>query len=149
MLSFDDQVSLLERTLADVLPESREWVRHVDQGIWRVEIVSPTQIDGRKLIVELRGAELAIGFYVGPVGVGSAPYELNADISEGREAETIHDIAEFVADLLNERLVLVVRRGFWRGGREFLESSKLTPSRRRGLKWIASWCGTYDWAVPR
>ena len=149
MVSFDDQVTLLERALADKIPESRAWVRNVSNDAWYVELQSPAVPDGRKLTIELTGGDFHVGLYVGPTGVGLAPYELNAGIPAGREAEAINEMVDFVADFLAERLVVAMRSGFWQGGRVFLEPGELTPARQRELIWIASWRGTYDWAIPR
>lgn len=67
---------------------------------------------------------------------------------EEEEAEALEDTARFVADLVEERLVLAYRRGWLTGGSEFIEPTELTPERRRRLEWVASWRGTYDWKVP-
>lgn len=147
MRTFSENVALLEQALAEVVPDSPAWVRNRDGENWWVEIASPVAPRTRKLEIAVTAYEINIGFYVGPAGVGGAPYELNADILEGQEVEALNEAAQFVADLLNERLVLAVRRGI-RGGREFIAPSELTPSRRRSLEWVASWRSTYDWAVP-
>jgi hypothetical protein len=148
MSEFAEQLSMLERGLTDAIPESRDWERHTDAERWWVEVRPAASIDDRKLTIDLRDGEINVGFYVGRVGAGGAPYEANADIPAGREAEMIAGMIRFVADILNERLVLAMERS-WRGGHVFLEPGELTPSRRRGLEWIASWRETYDWAVPR
>jgi hypothetical protein len=145
--SFSENVSLLERALAETIPDSPGWVRNIDGENWWIEIASPVEPQARKLEISLTGYELNIGFFVGRAGVDGAPYELNAGIPEGEELEALTAAAQFVADLLSERLVLVMRRGF-KGGREFLAPRELTPSRRGRLEWIVSWRGTYDWAVP-
>ncbi len=146
MSGFAEQLSMLERALADAIPESRDWVRHTDAENWSVEVSSPHTRDDRKLTIDLWEREIEVRFYVGRSGVGGAPYEANADVPAGKEAETIAGMVSFVADILNERLVLAMERSV-RGGRVFLEPGELTPSRRNGLKWIASWRGTYDWAL--
>jgi len=63
------------------------------------------------------------------------------------DSDTLAEWATFVDDLLNERVVLAMRRG-WLGGREFLPVEELTPARREKFLWIASWRGTYDYAIP-
>lgn len=148
-LNADELVSLFERALTQALPESRGWERDRSRYGWSVETPSPTAPDGRKLVVEIDGHEITVYFFVGRTGVGYGPYEANNTLPEEGEAEDLEEWARFVADLVEERLVLVSRRGWFSGGTDFVEPTELTPELRRRLEWIASWRGAYDWRVPR
>lgn len=148
-LSTRDLVSYFERALTEALPESRDWQRSWSRYGWVIETSSPTAPNDRKLAVEIDGREVTVYFYVGPTGVGRGPYEANGTLPEEGEAEGLEEWARFVADLVEERAVLVSRRDWLRGGSYFVEPAELTPELRRRLEWIASWRGTYDWRVPR
>ncbi|HET7549766.1 MAG TPA: hypothetical protein VFK04_00655 [Gemmatimonadaceae bacterium] len=132
-----------------VLPESRDWEREWSRYGWSVETFSSTAPDGRKLAVGIGGHEITVYFFVGPTGTGRGPYEANGTVPEGDETGFLEEGARFVADLVEERLVLVSRQGWLRGGTDFIEPAELTPELRRRLEWIASWRGTYDWRAPR
>ena len=149
MLSPAQHASLLERALIDAIPESHAWQRYDAQGEWCVEKAS-SLADGRKLQIAVRrDGDVEVRIYVGPVGVGRAPYEAHFPVPEGEEPQVLAEVARFVADWYAERLVLVYRRGWLRAGRDFVSASDLTPNRRRRLRWTASWRGTNDWAIPR
>jgi hypothetical protein len=148
-------VSIFERALSAALPESRNWERgwthRPDGASWWVETSSPAAPDGRKLGIYISAAgDVTVSFFVGPTGVGRGPYEGQLALPEGeeKEVEALEDTARFVAELVEERLVLAYRRGWVTGGREFIAPTALTPERRRSLEWVASWRGTYDWNVP-
>ena len=148
-LSTHELVSLFERALAQALPESRAWKRDWSRYGWSIETSSTTAPDGRNLAVAIDGHELTVYFYVGPTGVGRGPYEANDTVPDEGKAEVLEEWARFVADLVEERLVLVYRRGWLKGGRDFIEPTELTPELRQRLEWVASWRGTYDWRIPR
>jgi hypothetical protein len=137
-------VSNFERALFEALPDSRNWERgwmHLPDGeSWWVETPSQATPDGRKLGIHISAAgDVTVSFFVGPTGVGRGPYEGQLALPEGEEeeAEAIEDTARFVADLVQEGLVLAYRRGWLTGGSEFIELTELTPERRRCLKWVA------------
>jgi hypothetical protein len=149
------RVSIFERALSEAIPESRNWepvwAHQPDGESWWVETSYRAAPDGRKLGIYISAAgDVTVSFFVGPTGVGRGPYEGQLALPEGEEeeADALEDTARFVADLVEERLVLVHRRGWLTAGSEFIEPAELTPERRRRLEWVASWCGTYDWKVP-
>lgn len=136
--------------MVDAIPVSQAWKRHSAHGEWWIEAASENQPpDGRKLEIAVRrDGDVEVRIYVGPLGVGQAPYEAYFPVPAGEEPQVMAEVVRFVADWLAERIVLIYRRGWFRGGRDFVPPSDLTPDRRRGLKWSASWGGTYDQAVP-
>jgi hypothetical protein len=153
--STPELVSIFERALSEALPESHNWERgwtHQPDGkSWWLETSSQAAPDGRKLGIYISAAgDVTVSFFVGPTGVGRGPYggQLAPPEGEEEEAEALEDTARFVADLVEERLVLAERQGWLTGGTEFIEPTELTPERRRNLEWVASWRGTYDWKVP-
>lgn len=72
------------------------------------------------------------------------PYEAIASMPEDDDDPALRDLAQFVADLLGERLVVAMQRGSIRGGRVFLKPEELTRERRCDLEWITSWRDTFD-----
>ena len=64
-------------------------------------------------------------------------------------ADCAEHAAQFVADLIAERLVLAYKKGVLSGGREFPRPGDLTHKARRGFAWVTSWQGTYDWQKKR
>ena len=149
MSNFAADVGRLDRVLAEAVPESRDWVRTVDNAseTWAVELTSPAEVDSRTLSIVLHDGDIHVAFSVGPSCIGRGPYEVNTSMPDEHDATALAEFATFVADLLNERLVLAMQRG-WLGGRTFLKPDELTPARRYSLEWIASWRGTYDAAIP-
>lgn len=147
-----DRARQLDDALASVLPESRAWTRHhptaasassLDPlGYW-LEIDSPVRPGDQRLVVLLRpDGDIQVEYHVR--GRREEPFEALFPIPDGREAEAIKEVAEFVRDLVAERLTLAYARGFLRGGRRFIAPDELARDRPQFL-WATSWRGTYDW----
>jgi hypothetical protein len=142
-----ERASLLDRALADEIPESHAWTREALAGSWRVVLPSTVAPSERRLEIELRpDGDVDVRFHYSRASRG--PAEAHGPVDAGREAEVFREVARFVADLLAERVVLAFRRGWFRGGREFIPTTELTPERRRRLAQVVSWRGTHDWVAP-
>ena len=146
MMDAAERASLLERALDAEIPDSRTWAREAVAGSWCVALPSPVAPDVRRLEIELRpDGDVDVRFHHGLAGRGAA--EAHCLVDDGREAEVFREVARFVADLLAERVALAFRGGWFRGGREFIPTTELTPERRRPLEHVVSWRGTYDWSA--
>jgi hypothetical protein len=147
MFDSTDRATILERLLTAEIPESRSWTRGASAGGWWTEVPSPAAPGERRLEVELRqDGDVDVRFHYSAKSRG--PAEAHYPVVDGHEAEVLRHVARFVADLLAERLVLAFRRGWFRGGREFIPPAELTPEHKRQLECVISWRGTYDWPAP-
>ena len=142
-----EHIDLLEQSLAAAVPEWPLWQSATMGDWWHAEVESPA-VPGRRLEVVLReDGDVDVCVHWDPSARG--PEEAHFPVEEGRAPDTYRAVATLVADLAAERLVVAFRRGWFRGGREFLRPSELTPERRRTLSWIVSWRGTHDWRARR
>ena len=73
-------------------------------------------------------------------GVFGSPFEASFVRCDTPVEIAAKEIANFVDQILTERLVLVDMK--WFGGRRFLSPEELDRTRR--VKFVASWSGTYD-----
>lgn len=134
---------MLAMALATGIPESVQWHQHRDGESWWVEVDSPVTADRRRLEVLLRhDGAVDVSFHSDLIE--RSPAEAHFPLEDGREAETFQAVAQLVAELVSEHRVLAFRRGWFRGGREFLRPSELTPANLRTLELVLSWRGTYD-----
>jgi hypothetical protein len=141
----------LVAALATVVPESRDWARvppteSSDDGLagegW-LEVASSTRPGEQSLIVRLRSdGDLQVEYHVATRR--GSPFEALFVVPPGEESAVSAAVARFVADLVNERLVLAYVRELVGGGRQFLtaEQVALVPTRRLG--WATSWRGSHD-----
>ncbi len=147
------RAAALAHALAALVPESRSWEQ--DRGAdgwctWSTDAPTPAPAGARRLEVELRpdgDVDVRLHYGVPHPATGRGPAEAHFLVSaegEGGEADALAAVARFVADLLAERLVLALRSGWFRGGREFLAAAELTPERRRRFDRVVSWRGAYD-----
>jgi hypothetical protein len=153
-----DRAVALAHALAAAVPASRGWARDgaPDDGCtWSTLAPSLAPRGARRLDVELRpdGDVDVRLYYAAPHpatgrGPAEAHFLVDAD-GEAGAADALAAVARFVADLLAERLVLGLRRGWFRGGREFLALGELTAARRRTFDRVVSWRGSYDWSAAR
>ncbi len=103
---------------------------------------APVEPEARRLEIELRAdGDVDVRFHL-PERKGG-PFEAHFVVWENPD-EGMVAVAGFVADLIEERLILGWDRSFFRGGRVFFAPEELEP-RRRKLSWTASWRATYDW----
>ncbi len=144
--------------LAALVPESRGGARDRGADGWctgSTAAPAPALAGARRLAVELRpdgDVDVRLHYGAPHPATGRGPAEahfLVASDGAAGEADALAAAARFVADLLAERLVLALRRGWLRGGREFLAPAELTPERRRRVDRVVSWRGAYDWPAAR
>lgn len=102
---------------------------------------------GRRIEVYVRDAsDFDVRFHV-PEKQGS-PFEqvIAGDLHEAEEVQST--VAQFVADLVAERQILLMDPRLFRGGRRFLAASDVNDSMVRHASWVVSWRGTYDSDAP-
>lgn len=102
---------------------------------------------GRRIEVYVRDAsDFDVRFHV-PEKQGS-PFEqvIAGDPHEAEEVQST--VAQFVADLVAERQILLMDPQLFRGGRRFLAASDVNDSTVRHASWVVSWRGTYDSDAP-
>jgi len=132
--------------LVPLLPNSSAWERSEDPG--RTEIYhllrSTRSLPPRSLEIRLRdGGDVEVCFAL--AGVRGSPFEQLFTVANAPAAEAAGVIAEFVARILNEELVLTMFRGGpFKGGREFVRRDDLAGHAPATIRWTASWNGTYD-----
>jgi hypothetical protein len=152
MASQEDRIQLLDDALARSVPGSHKWQRRLSpassaplrQSTYWIEIPSPARPEAQRLIVQLRhDGDIQVEYHVANKRGG--PFEMVFGLTEGQEGDAIESVAQFVAAVLAERLVLAYAKGFFRGGRRFATPDSLTESERRSFSWITSWLGTFDW----
>jgi len=113
----------------------------------RLMIASPSKTNGLRIEVwERQPADIEVALFV-PDKRGS-PFEVLLIGSQAEELDVAADALELVCDLIAERKVLGMHSGFWHGGGKVIEVGELSAETRRGLSWIVSWRGTYDWSAP-
>ena len=73
-----------------------------------------------------------------------SPFE-QVIVGTPEEAQDIQaTVVQFVADLVEERLVVAMDNRIFRGGHRFLTPSNMRKANLRHLSWVASWRGTFD-----
>lgn len=141
-------MELLENALARRIPGPVRWVRQTgdprpyrDREYW-YEIRSDRH-EAQRLVILLRSdGDVQVEYHVDKPG---SPFEALFMVEDGHGAVALEQVAEFVADLLEERAALGYIRGWFRGGRTFLKPDELSEPGTRRLRWVTSWRGTYDW----
>ena len=142
----------LQAELLEILPESAAWIpqshrpeiapSNGDREYW-FEVPSPRSGDRHLVVLLRRDGDVQVEYHI--AGRQGSPFECLFLISANEEDEALREVARLVEGLLTERVVLALEKGFWRGGRKFVEAAQLTERERRKLSWITSWHGTYDW----
>jgi hypothetical protein len=146
----ESKARILDEVLAKRLPESRSWPRcHLPMGqvlkdeqrsTW-IEIPSPVRPDEQRLCIHLRhDGDIQVEYYLEGK---QFPREWLFILPEGEERGAIESVVQFVEDILNERLVLAKRRGFWKCA-DYLSADQVERDRGKWV-WVTSWQGTYDW----
>src|SRR5690242_16595102 len=141
--------ALAERLLA-CLPAAVAWTRASTQqhvaghpAGHSFTATSPCRTPPRALEVNVRhDGDADVCFSLD--GVPASPFEQHFVVRDAPVEDAAAAIAEFVADLVAERRVLVMDNGFLRGGRLFLTPQQLEECSPRRVAWVASWNGTYD-----
>jgi len=155
VINQQDRIRLLDEALARAIPASSGWTREAfpatrysdGETTYCVEVRSPQRPDFQKLSIVLRhDGDIQVEYHI--ADRRGSPFEMLIVLPEGEEVAAIEVASHFVADLVAERLVLVITKGFFRGGNYFLNPTSLTESDRRNSAWIASWLGTFDWPTP-
>jgi hypothetical protein len=144
----------LDRALAELIPESVGWVRRQvplaaeaerPSERW-IDVPAPAGRAGQRLGIGVRDVgDVEVHVHV-PDKSGS-PFEQLFVGRDADAAELVGEVAGFVRDLLEERLVLAWDGRLFRGGRRFLPPSALSARVRRSLRWVFSWKGTHDWTA--
>jgi hypothetical protein len=78
-------------------------------------------------------------------GVKGSPFEQHFIVHQEPSAAAAAAVADFVSDLIAERIV-IAHVGGLKGGRRFIAPKDGEALRR--AEWTASWRGTYDRDVP-
>ena len=146
-LSHPSPTSLLEATLARMLPRDAVWERDRTGRLERVTVTALRPAGERVLAVELRpDADYQVAFWYASDLPG--PAEALFPVTPENEAEVAAAVGDLVRGVLDERVVLAFRRGWLRGGREFLTVDQLAAMDRDRLSAVFSWRGTFDWQAP-
>ena len=136
----------LEPTLIELLPNRAAWERSEAPGGAETYYLlrSTRSLPPRSLEIRLRdGGDVEVCFAL--VGVRGSPFEQLLTLAGVPPAEAAAVVAEFVARILSEELVLTMFRGGpFKGGREFIRRDDLATHPPSSIRWAASWNGTYD-----
>lgn len=136
----------LESALIELLPNRAAWERSEAPGGAEAYYLlrSTRSLPPRSLEIRLRdGGDVEVCFAL--VGVRGSPFEQLFTVASVPAAEAAGVIAEFVAQILNEELVLTMFRGGpFKGGREFIRRDDLGGHPPSTMRWTASWHSTYD-----
>ena len=99
-----------------------------------------TEESKRLRVVVREDGDVDVEFHVR--GRRGTPFEAHYVVPKGEEEEAAAEIAQFVDDLLAERLVYSSRTRLFRGTRRWLRPEELPRPTRPGS--VVSWRGTYD-----
>ncbi len=110
-------------------------------------VSSPVRPQDQWLVVQLRhDGDIQVEYHI--ANEPGSPFESLFILPAGEEKDAIEEVSHFVAGLLTERIVLAMRKGFLRGGRDFIASNSLAELDRRSFSGVTSWLGTFDWPTP-
>ena len=136
----------LESALVSLLPKAATWERsEAPDGSEIYYLLRSTRsLPPRSLEVRLRnGGDAEVCFAL--AGVRGSPFEQLFTVADVPAAEAAGVVAEFVARILSEELVLTLFRGGpFKGGREFVPREDLAGRSPSSIRWTASWNGTHD-----
>ncbi len=98
---------------------------------------------GQRLEIEiLPGHDIQVSWH-SPEKPGS-PFEALFATDGVAPEEAGAEVAQFVADLIRERLILIMRKGCFRGGRAFVTPGELKAVKPGTIAWAESWSGRYE-----
>lgn len=122
-------MQLREKLLAALrLPRTAQVIDDYAEGSKRIAVV--LRPDG----------DVQVEFHIN--GQSGSPFEALFVVPEGLEESVADEVCEFVADLLDERIVLAVDRRLLRGGNRWLSPEELGSV--KDLAFSASWRGSFD-----
>jgi hypothetical protein len=97
----------------------------------------------RKLEINLRpDGDVDIRFHL--VGVPGSPFEAHFIVHDQDVSDAQDALISFVEDIISERRLFARRKGFIRGGNEFITPDDLAQQPANEFKLLASWMGAFD-----
>jgi hypothetical protein len=127
--------------LREALAETGAEVEARDDDL--IEISNPAAKPGRLITLHVRGdSDLDVAFHVGDKAGGPFEQVFSGSVENAREVQI--EAVRLVADLVTERRVLGMQKGFFKGGRRFIAASELSVAMRKRLSWVVSWGGSFD-----
>lgn len=145
---------LLDDALEHLIPGSRIWERKRyppaprvhGETTYCIQLPSPVRRNGQSLVIQLRhDGDVQVEYHIDENRRNS--FETFFILPMGEEEQVIRTIAQFVADILTERIVLLRFKSSF-GKTRFVERSSVTESDLQGVRWITSWLGTFDRSTP-